>query len=236
MSKHAPGEQRQIAAWFNSVYRRKGERYLRPVEAYEIFVGLLAPAPGSRLLDIACGIGHMLKAAGAEGCELYGVDIADVAVRAASKNVAGARLAVANAERLPFADGSFDAVTCLGSLERMLDRRAALAEMQRVSRARARFCFLVRNAETFSFRYLTGGAKSRRSRGHQAAGSLDYWRDLFESTGFRILQTLPDQFPLQRRARWLQPGNKPFDYRQPLESRRPLERANEFIFLLEKAA
>lgn len=236
MSKHAAGEQRQIAEWFNDTYRKKGERYLRPVKAYEIFVGLLSPAPGSRLLDVACGIGQMLKAAAPDGCELYGVDISSVAIQAARQRLPAAGLAIANAEQLPFADGSFDALTCLGSLERMLDRRTALVEMRRVTRDRARLCFLVRNAGTFSFRYLTGGTRSRRSRGHQDAGSLDYWRELFESTGFRILQVLPDQFPLQRRAKWLRLGRPGFDYRKPLKSRRPLERANEFIFVLEKTA
>jgi hypothetical protein len=63
---------------------------------------------------------------------------------------------------------------------------------------------------------------------------LGNWRLLFESHGFRVADVLPDQYPLQRRQRWASLFLKPVDFRRPLSSRAPLERANEFVFLLEK--
>ena len=133
---------------------------------------------------------------------------------------------------MPFKSGRFDFVTCLGSLERMLDRPRALQEMRRVARQEAKFCFLVRNSNTLTWRWLAGSEEARRSRGHQDARSLVYWRTLFESAGLQVLDVFPDQYPLQRRERWLKLGIMPVDYRTPRRARRPLESANEFVFLL----
>jgi SAM-dependent methyltransferase len=48
------------------------------------------------------------------------------------------RLALAEAERLPFADGSFDAVLCVGGFNYFSDPAKALREMARVTRREGR--------------------------------------------------------------------------------------------------
>jgi SAM-dependent methyltransferase len=90
-----------------------------------------------------------------------------------------------NAERLPFADGTFDCVTCIGSIERFLDRGAALREMQRVAKPDARFCFLVRNASTFVWRVWRQWLGRRQVQGHQDARTLAQWRELFVAVWLR---------------------------------------------------
>jgi ubiquinone/menaquinone biosynthesis C-methylase UbiE len=97
-----------------------------------------------RLLDVGTGTGRFLRQAASclHGAELTGVDLSpwyvayarDLLASAASKTVAPARIEVANAEALPFADGSFDVVTnifVLHELPRHV-RRQVLAEMHRV--------------------------------------------------------------------------------------------------------
>lgn len=227
-------EQRRIADWFDATYRRKGERYLRPLRAYLVFLELLRVQPGERVLDIACGLGRLLEAARDDGAETTGIDISPVAIEAARRKLPEATLVVGNAEQLPFADSSFDVVTCLGSLERMMDRPRVLREMQRVAAPDARFCLLVRNANTVGFRWLTGTRMQRRRRGHQDADSLANWRALFENAGFKVLDVLPDQYPLHRRRYWSRLGLRAVDFRKPLRPAAPLESANEFVFLLGK--
>ena len=51
------------------------------------------------------------------------------------------------AEKLPFADGQFDFVSCLGALEHFLDPTRALREMVRVATPVAEFLLLVPNAD-----------------------------------------------------------------------------------------
>jgi SAM-dependent methyltransferase len=225
--------QQTIVDWFDAVYTRKGTRYLRPREAYVIFLELLAAQPAHKLLDVACGPGVLLQAASTYTSHLHGVDISEVAVAQARANVAAAQVTVANAQRLPYEAETFDLITCLGSLERMLDVSMALREMNRVGTRSARYCFLVRNSNTFTWKYLAPITAKRRARAHAGADSLHNWTQLFEYHGFLITDVLPDQYPLQRRKRWGSLLLKPVDFGKPLRNA-SLERANEFIFVLEK--
>jgi ubiquinone/menaquinone biosynthesis C-methylase UbiE len=204
------------------------------VRAYWIFSELLGASPRDALLDIACGPGVMLRAASEYTQRLHGCDISPVAVAQASRRMPQAQVLVANAQALPYRDGAFDLVTCLGSLERMLDRRRALREMLRVGTPSARYCFLVRNSNTGSWRYLTANSARQPTLGHADADTADNWTALFESTGFRVRRVLPDQYPLLRSQQWRSLFLRRIDFRKPVESRLPLERANEFIFVLEK--
>lgn len=226
--------QRSIAAWFDSTYRRKGSRYLRPLRGYLVYPELLAATPADTLLDVACGPGMLLLAASAKTGRLFGCDISPVAVGQARSRVPSARVSVANAEALPYESSTFDLVTCLGSLERMLDRPRALGEMLRVGTPRARYCFLVRNSNTPGWKYLGNSSARQPSRGHADADTLNNWTRLFELVGFQVRQVLPDQYPLLRRRSWRSLFFGPLDYRKPVASDAPVESANEFVFLLGK--
>ena len=74
---------------------------------------------GSRaLLDVGCGEGWYLRRCGAAhpGAERWGLDISRDAVRLAAGADKGGRYLVASAARLPFAGGSFDALSSLFAL------------------------------------------------------------------------------------------------------------------------
>lgn len=88
--------------------------------------------PGARLLDAGCGSGRELDELAARG-RATGVDVSEVAVaRARARGHDDVHRAAI--ERLPFADGTFDLVTCLDVVEHTPDDRAALAELRRVTR------------------------------------------------------------------------------------------------------
>jgi SAM-dependent methyltransferase len=233
MSSHESAQLR-IVAWFDTTYARKGARYLRPLKGYEVYPELLRISSKDRLLYVACGLGMLLRAATARTKRLFGCDLSSVAVRRARTATPHARISLANAEALPYRSSAFDVITCLGSLERMLDRRRALREMLRVGTPGARYCFLVRNSNTVGWKLLGRASARRPSRGHADADTLDNWTRLFESTGFQVHGIMPDQYPLLRRRAWRALVSGPVDYSSPMSSEAPLERANEFVFLLRK--
>jgi SAM-dependent methyltransferase len=127
-----------------------------PAEAYEQFLvpaifGPWAravlrahpPAPGSAVLDVACGTGIGARLAsglvGREG-RVVGVD-ADDAMLAVARKTAGGRgggapieWRQANALALPFPESAFDHVLSFEGLQFFPDRPAALREIRRVLR------------------------------------------------------------------------------------------------------
>jgi SAM-dependent methyltransferase len=95
----------------------------------------LQPLSGGDLLEVGIGDGEnvaLLPAA----WRVSGVDIARRPLAACRDRHAGRRpfLALAEGERLPFADRSFDAVLCVGGFNYFSDPLGALREMARVAR------------------------------------------------------------------------------------------------------
>ena len=101
-------------------------------EYYARCLALALPKPGDTVLDVACGGGYLLMEAEYLGLEAHGIDIAQAAIDRARTFAPKAKLERGDAEVLPYADGSFEIVTCLGSLEHFLDPPKALEEMRRV--------------------------------------------------------------------------------------------------------
>jgi SAM-dependent methyltransferase len=94
--------------------------------------------PGTRLLEVGCGVGAVLAVLGQEfpGIRLHGIDIEPRQLVYARGHLerAGveATLVEADATALPFRDGSFDHVWMMWFLEHVPDPPAVLAEARRV--------------------------------------------------------------------------------------------------------
>ena len=101
-------------------------------------IALKSLAPASRVLDLCCGTADMVFLAEeqAPGVRVFGADftIPMLAVGRARSRSRGRRaaLAAADALRLPFPDGTFDAITVGYGLRNLADAEAGLAEMRRV--------------------------------------------------------------------------------------------------------
>jgi 2-polyprenyl-6-hydroxyphenyl methylase / 3-demethylubiquinone-9 3-methyltransferase len=93
----------------------------------------LGDLAGRRVLDAGCGGGLVARELAAAGAEVVGVDRSlgslGVARRAVRTRFAPAQ---GRLERLPFADGSFDAVVAADVLEHLPDLPAAATELARV--------------------------------------------------------------------------------------------------------
>jgi len=96
----------------------------------------------SRYLDAACGLGQLAARVKARGARAFGVD-GELSAALHTRRVAGVPAVVADMTRLPFRDGVFDAITSGETLEHLDDDRAAVRELGRVARSRARIVVTV---------------------------------------------------------------------------------------------
>ena len=92
-----------------------------------------------QVLDVACGTGDMVVELTRQGCDVTGVDISEEMLAIAKRKTASANFQfstfnfqLGNAEALPFADGEFDAVTCVFGVRNFVHLEQGLGEMLRV--------------------------------------------------------------------------------------------------------
>jgi len=132
----------------------------------------LGLAPGSTVLDLACGTGDFLKLLDAGGYRAFGMDLSWGMLAA---NRAGAPLAQADGAALPVATGSVDGVTCGYALRNFTDLAGVFREFGRIVRPGGRISLLevsepdsglLRTGHRIWFRHvvpLIGGLLSDRS-------------------------------------------------------------------------
>ena len=107
--------------------------------------------PGARLLDLASGAGEpavtAARVVGPDGqvtaTDVSAPMVAALAARAARLGLANVRCEQADMEALPFADASFDAVTCRYGLMYARDAARTVAEAARVVRPGGGIAFMV---------------------------------------------------------------------------------------------
>ena len=126
---------RQQAAWSSGDYALIGTT-LQIVG--EDLCEALDVRSGHKVLDVAAGNGNASLAAARRWCEVVATDYVAALLERASERAAAERLAIefrqADAEALPFADGSFDVVVSTFGVMFTPDQERAASEMLRVCR------------------------------------------------------------------------------------------------------
>lgn len=93
-----------------------------------LLLDVLEPQVGKIYLDLGCGEGRVMRSVGEAGATVHGVDLSpELAGRAGSA-------VVAQLPGVPFADGSYDGVYSVLTLEHLIDHEAFFAEAARVAR------------------------------------------------------------------------------------------------------
>lgn len=108
-------------------------RRVRRARVMELF-----DKPGGRVLDVGCGPGVLVPSMLNRGCEFWGLDGSPRMIEQCNQGFGGhdrTHFVVGNATALPFEDGFFDAVTCLGVIDRIEEYALAVGEMARVLKA-----------------------------------------------------------------------------------------------------
>ena len=105
----------------------------------DIVVRLTGLAPGARIADLGCGSGVFTDRLRQRGYQCTGVDLSPKLIRIAREKYPGIEFLEGDIERLPFPDGSFDAVLLAGVLHHLPERAKCAAEIRRILRPGGRF-------------------------------------------------------------------------------------------------
>src|SRR5919205_178173 len=130
------------ATWAAGDYAAIAQRTLWPVG--ERVVRRIGAQPGEDVLDVACGTGNAAIRAAQAGARVTGVDLTPELFEAGRELAAAAGVDVewveGDAESLPVADESFDAVVSLFGCMFAPRHRVAAAELARALRPGGRLC------------------------------------------------------------------------------------------------
>ncbi|MFP6759756.1 MAG: methyltransferase domain-containing protein [Alphaproteobacteria bacterium] len=112
-------------------------------QTVETTLDAAAVKAGTRVLDVCTGPGYLADGATRRGAEAVGLDFADNVVDMARRQVPGAAFHQGDAQDLPFADATFDAVVCGYGIIHVPEPEKALTEMIRVVRPGGRIAVSV---------------------------------------------------------------------------------------------
>ena len=137
-----PGRYDRLEAWLSLGQNARWRRTMidHVIGGTGVIGGDGARAPGL-VLDVATGTaGVALQVTARSGARVVGIDLTEAMLRVGQQEVARAgatgavQLVAGQAERLPFADGTFDALTFTYLLRYVEDPAATLRELARVVR------------------------------------------------------------------------------------------------------
>jgi SAM-dependent methyltransferase len=185
----------RAAAYVTSAVHARGDDLLQLVE-------MVRGQAGARLLDLGCGGGHVSFHVAPEVAEVVAYDLsaemlAAVAEEACERGLANIQVERGAAERLPFADGSFDIVVSRYSAHHWQGFRAGLREACRVLKpgGRAAFIDAITPAQPLLDTFLQS-IELLRDPSHVRNYSRAEWQQAVVDAGFELGGLTQRRLPL----------------------------------------
>jgi len=163
------------------------------VDEYDTFYSWLNLSAGDHVLEIASGSGGpALYLAKKFGCQITGLDINEEGIKTANQHALDAKITDAKFQladvnqRLPFDDGTFDAVMCMDSANHLRDRLGVLKEWRRVLKTGRRILFTDPVV-------ITGAVSNEELAARSSIGfflfvPLDVTKQYIQEAGFNLLR------------------------------------------------
>ena len=155
-------------------------------------VELAEPTPESDALDIATGGGHTALALAPHVRHIIASDLTPNMLAAAEgflreTGITNASFEIAEAEKLPFDDASFDIVTCRVAPHHFSDVRAFCNEVARVLRPAGRFILIDSYApDDDALDEYINQVEWRRDNSHARSWRIPEWQQCIASAGLTI--------------------------------------------------
>ncbi len=152
-----------------------------------------APRGGGKLLEMGCGLGHLLGLL-QDDFQCVGVDLAEYAIQQTRQNAPRAEALVHSADDLSiFQDGEFSVVIALHLVEHLADPQGAIGQVHRILRPGGLFLYATPNP-VYSLRRYKDPATDAIGKDptHINVQRPEQWRAWTEAAGFRVLRHFGD--------------------------------------------
>jgi ubiquinone/menaquinone biosynthesis C-methylase UbiE len=183
-------------------------------DALQLVVELAQPQPTDRALDVATGAGHTALALAPHVAEVIAYDLTlqmleETAHNATERGLTNLQTRQGSAEELPFADNSFEIVTCRIAAHHFANIKQAVTEMARVTTSGGRVIVVdttVPEDETLDreINYI----EKRRDQSHVRNYRPSEWRTMFEEVGLKVTYLTQDQYTEQGRMNFINWTNR----------------------------
>ena len=184
-------------AYVTSAVHAKGASLARLVE-------LVDPQPGWHALDIATAAGHTALVIAPFVAYVTATDITPemlpvAAKLAAERGVTNISFETADAEELPFADGSFDLVTCRIAPHHFPHIDRFVSEASRVLRAGGLLAVVDNVVPEGEAGAYVNRFEKLRDPSHHRALALDEWQEALATAGFEVrhVETAPKRMEFE---------------------------------------
>lgn len=179
-------------------FSRNAEKYVSSsthakADDLSLLVEWLHPQADWHVLDIATGGGHVSKALSPRVEHIFATDLTKEMLAAARKHLEGEGcrniwFMVADAENLPFLEGSFDAVTCRIAAHHFPDPERFVREAARVLKPGGKF-LLIDNVvpEALHLDSFINTLEFLRDESHVRCCSQVQWTDWMKEAGLDVL-------------------------------------------------
>lgn len=160
---------------------------------YAALVRRFAPPGGGKLLELGCGLGHLLGLL-QDDFECVGIDIAEYSIEQLKRNAPRATGIVMSADDLSsFGDGEFSVVVGLHLVEHLPDPARTIWQVNRILRAGGLFLFATPNPH-YSLRRFKDVKTDAIGKDptHINVQPPEQWRAWCEASGFAVLRHFGD--------------------------------------------
>lgn len=182
-------------------YESIAEEYARHRQVHPEVLRSLIQLPSlhsaSQVLEVGCGTGNYITALErAVGCRCWGIDPSERMLAKATEKSKTTRFQIGNAEKLAFADESFDLIFSVDVIHHVTDRTSFLRDAYRVLRQHGRVCTVTDSEEIIRHRqplaaYFPETVEADLTR----YPSVTDLRQMMEGTGFRQVAEVAVEFP-----------------------------------------
>ena len=160
---------------------------------YAALVRRYAPARGVKILEMGCGLGHLLGLL-TKDFECVGIDIAPYSIEQLARNAPQAQGIVMSAEDLSrFENEAFGGVIALHLVEHLVDPVDAIRQVYRVLQPGGLFLFATPNPQYWLRRFKDPQTDAiGKDPTHINVQPPDRWRSWCEEAGFHIVRHFGD--------------------------------------------